>query len=89
MEALDLRESEALDRLISRRASEDLTPDPDEREELWQASVRAHNARRRAENGRAWHDYHIEQAARLRANLEALASHHEQEAGKYLPKGAT
>jgi hypothetical protein len=33
-----------LDRLISRRASQDRRPDPDEQEEIWKASVRAHNA---------------------------------------------
>ena len=31
-----------LDRLISKRASQDRRPDPDEREELWKASVRAY-----------------------------------------------
>jgi hypothetical protein len=38
-----------LDRLISNRTSQDRRPDPDEREELWQASVRAYAARRREE----------------------------------------
>jgi hypothetical protein len=34
-----------LDRLVSRRASQDRRPDPDEQEELWKASVRRYNAR--------------------------------------------
>jgi len=38
-----------LDRLISKRASQDQRPDPDEQEELWKQSVRAHNSRRREE----------------------------------------
>ncbi len=38
-----------LDRLISRRASQDRSPGPDEQEERWKASVRAHNAGRREE----------------------------------------
>ncbi len=39
--------NQELDRLISRRASADLAEDPDTKEELWKASVRVHNARRR------------------------------------------
>ncbi len=71
-----------LDRLISKRASQDRRPDPDEREELWKASVRAHNARVRAENRAAWSEYHRGQAERLRRNLEGLIAHHETEARK-------
>jgi len=43
-----------LDRLISRRASQDRRQDPDEQEELWKASVRAHNAHRRREIAALW-----------------------------------
>lgn len=84
MEAVDLE----LDRLISRRASQDRAPDPDEQEELWKASVRAHNARRRSEIDAERYEYHQGQAVRLAATLGALVSHHEREAHKYLPKGA-
>jgi hypothetical protein len=59
-----------LDRLISRRASQDRRPDPDEREELWKASVRLYNARKREENRRAWGDYFGHLAASLRARAE-------------------
>jgi hypothetical protein len=38
-----------LGRLISKRASQDQRPDPDEQEELWKASVRRYTARRREE----------------------------------------
>jgi hypothetical protein len=80
-----------LDRLISRRASQDRRPDPDEREELWKASVRRYNARWREEMRAAWHEYHQGQAARHRAVLESLIARHEEEAAKLMdiePKGA-
>jgi hypothetical protein len=35
---------EELDRLISKRASQEMRPDPDEQEERWKASVRAYRA---------------------------------------------
>jgi len=73
-----------LDRLISKRASQDRRPDPDEQEEIWKASVRAHNARIREENRQAWCEYHQGQAARLRANLEALIARHETRAQELL-----
>ena len=56
-------------------------------EEAWMESERAHNRRRREENRLAWAEYHRDQAARHRAVLEALASHHEEQAKKYQPKG--
>jgi hypothetical protein len=59
-----------LDRLISRRASQDRRPVPDEREELWKASVRLYNARRREENRQAWCDYFGLLAASLRARAD-------------------
>jgi hypothetical protein len=70
-----------LDRLISNRTSQDRRPDPDEREELWQASVRAYAARRREEMRAEWCEHHQGQAVRLIAD-------HEEQAEKYLPKGA-
>ncbi len=72
-----------LDRLISRRASQDRTPDPDELEAGYQESVRRFNARRREENRRAWAAFHEGQADRLRRNLGALIATHEAEADKY------
>jgi hypothetical protein len=77
-----------LDRLISNRTSQDRRPDPDEREELWQASVRAYTARRREEMRAEWCEHHQGQAVRLRATLQALIEHHERETERYLPKGA-
>ncbi len=83
---MDVMKGEAvdaeLDRLIARRASQDRRPDPDEQEELWKASVRAHNARIRDENREAWLDYHRGQAERLRRNLASLIAHHEEQASK-------
>ena len=75
-----------LDRLISRRASQDMRPDPDEQEEIWKASVRAHQRRTQEEMRAAWCEYHQGQAERLRANLEDLIAHHTTAAQK-LTKG--
>ncbi len=88
MDTVDLE----LDRLISKRASQDRGPDPDEQDALWKASVRRHNARRSEEMRAAWRDYHQGQAECLRRTLEALIAHHETQAKKLLedqPKGAT
>jgi hypothetical protein len=78
-----------LDAMIQRRARKgDL--DPDEREELWKASVRACNTRRREEMRAAWCEHHQGQAARLRTALEALIADHEEQAERYRdqPEGA-
>ena len=72
-----------LDRLISRRASQDRRPDPDEQEEMWKASLRRYNASRHEQMRMAWHEYHQGQAARHRAVLEALIASHEEQAEKY------
>jgi hypothetical protein len=69
-----------LDRLISRRASQDTRPDRDENEELWKASVRAHNASKREEMRVAWEAFHEGQAERLRRTLEPLIAFHEARA---------
>ena len=71
-----------LDRLISKRASQDQRPDPDEQEEIWKASVRRYTARRREKMRAAWCEYHQGQAARHRAVLEALIARHEEQAAK-------
>lgn len=61
-----------LDRLISRRASADRTPDPDELEPTYVESVRLFNARVRAENRASWHAHHD----RLRALYARLSAEH-------------
>jgi selenocysteine-specific translation elongation factor len=58
------------------------------REELWAESVRTYNAARDAQLRGEWLEYHQDQAARHRANLEALTAYHEEQSRKYLPKGA-
>jgi hypothetical protein len=73
-----------LDRLISKRASQDRRPDPDKQEELWQESVGRYNARRREELRAAWCSHHQGQAARLRVTLEALIARHEDEAARLM-----
>jgi hypothetical protein len=76
-----------LDAVIQRRAWKG-DVDPDEQEELWKASVRAYAARREEEMRAAWCEHHQGQAARLRAVPEELIADHEEQAEKYLPKGA-
>jgi hypothetical protein len=71
-----------LDRLISKRASQDRRTDPDEQHERWKASVRAYNARRADEMRAAWASYHEGQAERHRRTLEDLIVHHEAQAAK-------
>ena len=51
MEAVDTE----LDRLISRRASQDRRQDTDELEPSYAESVRRYNARRRRENAAQWY----------------------------------
>jgi hypothetical protein len=77
-----------LDRLISKRASQDRRPDPDEQEELWKQSVGAYEERRLQMARLEWHAFHCGQAERLRRALETMISFHEAEAEKHLPKGA-
>ena len=77
-----------LDRLIERRSRQ---KDPDLESELWKASVRAYEEKRRQAARLEWHLHHTAQAERLRRTLEALASHHEEQAAKLMdvrPKGA-
>ena len=77
-----------LDGMIERRSRQ---KDPDEESELWQASVRAYEEKRRQAARLEWHLHHTAQAERLRRTLEALASHHEEQAAKLMdvrPKGA-
>jgi hypothetical protein len=69
-----------LKRLIEKRSSKET--DPDEREELWKASVRAYTARRREEMRAAWASYHEGQAERHRRTLQDLIAHHETQAAK-------
>jgi hypothetical protein len=80
VETVDLE----LDRLISRRASQDRRPDPDAEHELWKASVRAYTAQRREEMRAERREYHEGQAARHRAVLEALIARHEEQAAKLI-----
>jgi hypothetical protein len=47
-----------LDRLIAKRASQDRRPDPDEREELWKASARTYEEKRRQMARLEWHAFH-------------------------------
>jgi hypothetical protein len=57
-----------LARLVEKRSSRET--DPDERDELWKASVAAYNARRREENRLAWCDYFSHLASALRTRTQ-------------------
>jgi hypothetical protein len=57
-----------LNRLIARPSRQEI--DPEERDELWKASVAAYNARRREENRLAWCDYFSHLASALRARAQ-------------------
>jgi hypothetical protein len=70
-----------LNRLVEERSTGEM--DPDEREELWQESVRTYTTRREEEMRTAWCEYHGGQAARHRAVLETLIAHHEEQAEWY------
>jgi hypothetical protein len=80
-----------LDRLISKRASQDRRPDPDESEESWKASVRTYEEKRRQMARLEWHAFHCGQAERHRVTLERLVAFHEEQAAKLMeavqPKG--
>jgi hypothetical protein len=70
-----------LNAMIERRARKG-DVDPDEQEEHWKASVRAHTIRRREEMRAAWASYHEGQAERHRRTLQDLIAHHETQAAK-------
>jgi hypothetical protein len=57
-----------LNRLMQMRSSRET--EPDERDELWKASVAAYNARRREENRLAWCGYFGRIAISLRSRAE-------------------
>ncbi len=71
-----------LDRLISRRASEDRERDPVELEAGYLESVRRYNARRQRANRALWYGWHIDQAERHRRTLQQLIAHHEAQAAR-------
>jgi ABC-type phosphonate transport system ATPase subunit len=74
--------------MIERRSRQ---KDPQEDSDLWQESAKAYEEKRRQMARLEWHLHHTAQAERLRRTLEALASHHEEQAAKLAkvrPKGA-
>jgi hypothetical protein len=70
-----------LDRLIERCSRQ---KDPDEESELWKASVRAYEEKRRQMARLEWHAFHCGQAERHRATLQALIEQHESEAARLM-----
>lgn len=72
-----------IDRIIERRARE--RDDANVSEELWKASARVHNDRRRKENGAAWYDFHMS----MREVHSRLAGEHEAKALSLLGAGGS
>lgn len=66
-----------LNRLIEKCSIREM--DPDEREELWKASIARYNAHRQEEMRAAWASYHTGQAERHRCTL-AMPRRHVPEA---------
>jgi hypothetical protein len=80
-----------IDAFIERRSRKGET-DPDEREDLWVESVRRYNERERRQIRAEWYGWHCDQAERHRRTLEALISHHEEQAERLMqdePEGET
>ena len=78
-----------LNRLIERRHDQRTAEEWHKpSEELWQESVERYNAERDRQLRTEWAEYHQGQAERHRAVLEELIADHEEQAEKYLPKGA-
>ena len=81
-----------LDRLVTRRDDARVNNECERpAEEMWQESERRYQEQARAAARVEWHLHHTAQAERLRRTLEALASHHEEQAAKLMdvrPKGA-
>jgi hypothetical protein len=71
-----------LDTMIERRSRQ---KNPDQEHELWQQSVRVYEEKRRQMARLEWHLHHTAHAERLRRTLEALASHHEEQAERLAP----
>jgi hypothetical protein len=79
-----------LNAMIERRSRKGEV-DTDEFDPGYMESVRRYNARRREEMRAEWCEHHQGQAVRLRAVLEELIAHHEEQAAKLMedqPKGA-
>ena len=79
-----------LNRLIEKRHGQRIANEEQRRiEDGWVESTARYDAERRRELREAWASFHEDQAARHRAVLEILITHHQTEAQKYRdqPKG--
>jgi hypothetical protein len=70
-----------IDAMIERRSRQ---RDPEEASEIWKESERRHEEQRRLQARYEWHLYHTAQNERVRRTLEALASHHAEQAAKLM-----
>jgi hypothetical protein len=77
-----------IDRFIERRSRTLKRENQQQAEEAaWAESTRKANAAREAELREQWSSFHLDQAARHRATLEALAVHHEERAEELMGGG--
>ena len=76
-----------IQRFISKRSKLLETENQEYREEAaWVESTRRQEACRREQMRSAWSSYHLDQAARHRTTLEALAAHHEGRARELMDR---
>lgn len=66
------------------KTSEDIGHSSSASEEMYEESVRRYHEQRNMQARAEWHQHHVAQASRLRATLEQLISHHEEQAEKCL-----
>ncbi len=78
-----------IDAFISRQHDKRVKTEGErDEEEAWADSERRARNARKAANRSAWYEFHTAQAARIRANPEALAADHEAEAKRLLAEGS-
>ncbi len=78
-----------LNRLIERRHDQRTSTEGHRpSEEMYEESIRRYREQMHAAARTEWHLHHTGQAERLRRTLEGLVAYHEEQAEKYLPKGA-
>ena len=78
-----------LNRLIERRHDQRTSTEGHRpSEEMYEESIRRYQEQMHAAARTEWHLHHASQAERLRRTLESLVAYHEEQAEKYLPKGA-
>jgi hypothetical protein len=79
-----LIDNQSIGAALNRNLGSPTAPGEAVESELWQASVKAYEEKRRQMARLEWHAFHCGQAARHRAVLESLIAFHEEQAAKLL-----